>query len=208
MFGLRHKEERFYDLFSDSAGLVCKAAKVLEEIMVAPETLPDKMKELTEIEHQGDEVTAAIINRLNQTLITPMDREDIYTLAQSLDDIIDFLMGSAERMLLYKAGQPKPAARELTRLLVLCTDEIYVAFGLLRNMRGNSEQIINTASKLNQLESEGDKIYRQEVGRLFEEEKDPITVIKWKEILEHLETALDFCEDVGDLLKGAVLKYA
>ena len=208
MLGFRRKEEKFFDLFSESAVLVQKSAKVLEEIMQNPESLAEKMIELNEVEHAADDVTAMIIDRLNQTLITPMDREDIYTLAQSLDDIIDFVQGSAERMLLYRAGKPRPAAKELVRLLVLCTDEILRSFNLLRNLRGNRDLIIAAATRLNQLESEGDRVYRQEVGRLFEEEKDPITIIKWKEILEHLETALDFCEDVGDLLKGAVLKYA
>ncbi len=208
MFGLKPREEKFYDMFAESTKLVCKAARVLAEIMETPETLPAKLQDLIDIEHQADDVTTAIIDRINKNLITPMDREDIYTMAQGLDDIIDFVQGSAERMLLYRAGKPSGGAQELVRLLVQATDEIGVCYNLLRNLRGNREDILRAVSRLNQLESEGDKLYRQEVARLFEEEKDPIAVIKWKEILEHLEGALDLCEDVGDMLKGAVLKYA
>ena len=208
MFGLKPREEKFYDMFAESTQLVCKASRVLSEIMQAPETLPAKLTDLIDIEHQADDVTTAIIDRINKNLITPMDREDIYTMAQGLDDIIDFVQGSAERMLLYRAGKPSGGAQELVRLLVQATDEIGVCYNLLRNMRGNREDILRAVSRLNQLESEGDKLYRQEVARLFEEEKDPIVIIKWKEILEHLEGALDLCEDVGDMLKGAMLKYA
>ncbi len=208
MVALKRKEDRFYELFSQSATLVCTSTKVLHELMENPNDLPERIQELQAIEHQADDVTTTIIDRLNQTLITPMDREDIFTLAQSLDDIIDFVLGSAERMLLFKTGQPMPAAAELARLLMLCADHISASFSLLRNLRGNRDKIIGLAAKIGQLESEGDKTYRKEVARLFEQEQNAITIIKWKDILEHLETALDFCEDVADLLKGVVLKHA
>lgn len=204
---LKPREEKFFDLFNESADLVCKAAKILEGIMISPETLPDRMEELNKVEHEADDVTTSIIDRINKNLITPMDREDIYTIAQGLDDIIDVVQGSADRMQLYRAGQPSAGARELVRLTVVSTAEIRNCFALLRKMRSNREEILQSVTRINQLESEGDKVYRQEVARLFEEEKDPIAVIKWKEILEHLEESLDLCEDVGDLLKGAMLKY-
>lgn len=208
MFGKKRKEEQFFDLFTASTELVCKAARVLEEVMQQPSSLAEKTRNLIDIEHEADGITTSIIDSLNRTLITPMDREDIYTLAQSLDDIIDFVMGAADRMQLYRVSTPVPASHDLVKLLVQCTDEINKSFKLIRNVRGNREQILAAAARLNNLESEGDKVYRYAVARLFEEEKDPIVIIKWKEILERLETALDFCEDIGDLLKGAVLKYA
>jgi len=206
-FRLRPNEEKFYDLFEASAELVCKSAKILEEIMVSPESLPDRIEELTVVEHEADDVTSNIIDRINKNLITPMDREDIYAIAQGLDDIIDVVQGSADRMQLYRAGRPSGGARELVRLLAVSTGEIRKCFTLLRNMRGNKDDILQAVSRINQLESDGDKVYRQEVARLFEEEGNPIAVIKWKEILEHLEESLDLCEDMGDFLKGAMLKY-
>jgi uncharacterized protein len=208
LWGFKRREDRFYDLFAESTKLVCTAAQILGEIMDAPVTLPTRIQDLDEVEHQADIVTTSIIDHLNQTLITPMDREDIYTLAQSLDDIIDYVQGAAERMLLYKAGEPSKGSHEQVRLIIKATGVICSSFTMLKNMRGNRDDILKAATVLNQLESEGDKLYRLEVARLFDEEQNQIVIIKWKELLEHLETALDRCEDVGDLLKGMVLKYA
>jgi uncharacterized protein len=208
VFGIKPREEKFYELFEEATDLVCQGAASLKELMANHAIIGEKVAEINEIEHKADVVTAAIIDRLNQTLITPMDREDIYTLASVLDDIIDFIQGSVERMVLYKTGQPSKGAQELVRVLYESTLVIKTSFGYLRNIRSNKNRIIENACKISDLESQADKLYRQEVAHLFEEEKNPIEVIKWKEILEHLETAVDHCEDIGDLLKGVVLKYA
>ncbi|HWJ02879.1 MAG TPA: DUF47 family protein [Verrucomicrobiae bacterium] len=208
MFGLKPKEDRFFHLFEECTELLVQSTAVLNGVMEDYTTASAKMEQITELEHKADQVTAGIIDMLNQTMITPMDREDIYTLASQLDDIIDFIQGAIERMMLYKAGQPSKGAQELVRILSESAEVIHTCFVQLRNIRSNRDKIIDNSARINALESEADRVYRQEVAKLFQEEKNPIEVIKWKEILEHLETAVDHCEDVGDLIKGVVLKYA
>ena len=166
------------------------------------------MTQVSNLEHAADDVNDAIIDKLNQTFITPLDREDIYSMATLLDDGVDYLQGTVERMLLYRTGQPSPGAIELTRLLVDCTEELVKAFDLLKNIRGNQHKILDHTRKITVLESEGDRIYRQEVANLFTSCPDPIEIIKWKEVLEYLEDTLDHCEDIADLLRGVVMKYA
>ncbi len=208
MLGIKPREDKFYELFGQTTDLVCQGAAALTQVMADYTIIEDKLREMNDIEHKADNITSAIIDRLNQTLVTPMDREDIYTLAQVLDDIIDFIQGSVERMVLYKTGQPSRGAQELARVLYESSLLIKSSFDYLQNIRSNKNSIIENSCKINALESEADKLYRQEVAHLFEVEKNPIEVIKWKEILEHLETAVDHCEDIADLLKGVVLKYA
>lgn len=208
MFGLRPREEKFYELFQKTTDLLCHSASALKELMADETVIEEKLHEINVIEHHADEITTAIIDRLNQTLITPLDREDIYTLAKVLDDIIDYIQGAVERMELYKTGKPSRGAQELARILDECAGVLQVTFSYLRNLRVNKQNILENTMRINALESEADKVYRQEVAKLFEEETNPIEIIKWKEILEHLETAADHCEDAADLLKGVVLKYA
>lgn len=207
MFGIAPKEDKFYQYFEQSTEVVCAAARKLEEIMRQSSVSEEEAEQIHELEHQGDAITAAIIDRLNSTFITPLDREDIYTLAQVLDDIIDFAQGTVERMMLYGTGTTSLGARELAHTLVLAAEQIRIAFGGLNNIHAKKTVILLATEEIYRLESAGDKLYRQEVARLFKYEKDPIEIIKWKEILEHMETALDHCESIADLLKGVVLKY-
>lgn len=136
-----------------------------------------------------------------------MDREDIYKLAQVLDDIVDRAEGTVERMHLYRTGKPSLGTQELVHLLFMAAEQIQTAFSGLGNIHFQKTKIMAAAEEIYHLESAGDKLYRQEVARLFEFEKDPIEIIKWKEILEHIETTLDHCEAIADLLKSVVLKY-
>lgn len=208
MFRLKPKEEKFFELFSESARLVRQGAAALKEVMDDHTTLAAKTKYISDLEHEADDVNDAIIDRLNQTFLTPLDREDICSIATMLDDVVDFVEGTVERMVLYRTGQPTAGAAELARLLYDCTDELVKAFDLLKNIKGNQNKILDHTRKISVLESEGDRIYRQEVAKLFTSCPDPIEVIKWKEVLEHMEDALDHCEDIADLLRGVVMKYA
>jgi predicted phosphate transport protein (TIGR00153 family) len=208
MFGFKPKEDEFFKLFMESANIVYQGACLIDDVMRNYTQLDEKMQQISDIEHQADDVNDAIIDKLNQTFITPLDREDIYSLASMLDDVVDFLQGTIERMVLYRTGKPTEGAAELTRILVECTREILEAFTLLRNIRGNQHRILEHAHKICELESEGDTVYRREVALLFDSCPDPIQVIKWKEVLEHLEDATDFCENIADLLRGVVMKYA
>lgn len=208
MFSLKPKEDKFFELFSDSARLVQRGAYILKDVLNDYSTLAEKMEVISDLEHEADDLNDAIIDKLNQTFITPLDREDIYSLATMLDDVVDFLQGTMERMVLYRTGKPTAGAIELARLLADCTDELVKAFDLLKNIRGNQHKILDHTRKIVVLESEGDRIYRQEVAHLFTHCPDPIEIIKWKEVLEHLEGSLDQCESIADLVRGVVMKYA
>lgn len=207
MFGLSPKEDKFYQLFAQSTEIVSKTLKTLESIMQQDTVSAEDADRMHRFEHEADDITTQIVERLNSTFITPLDREDIYTLAQVLDDIVDFAEGTVERMLLYRTGKPSLGAQELVHLVCLATDQIQAAFCCLGNIHFKKSEILASTEEIYHLESAGDKLYRQEVARLFEHEKDPIEIIKWKEILEHIETTLDHCESIADLLKGVVLKY-
>jgi hypothetical protein len=185
-----------------------QGAIILKEVMDDYTKLSEKIVEISNLEHTADDLNDAIIDKLNQTFITPLDREDIYAMANMLDDVVDAVQGIMERMELYRTGKPTEGAAELARLIVACTEEIVKAFDYLRNIRGNQHKILEHASKIAVLESEGDRIYRKEVAHLFANCPDPVEIIKWKEVLEHLENALDHCEAIADLLRGVVLKYA
>lgn len=208
MFGFKPKEDEFFKLFIESSNVLRQGAYVLKEVMNDYTQLDKKMEHISNLEHQADDINDAIIDKLNQTFITPLDREDIYSFATTLDDVVDFLQGIMQRMVLYKAGKPTEGAAQLASLLVDCTEEMVLAFNLLTNMKRNQEKILEHTKKIGELESQGDNIYRREVALLFDTCPNPIEVIKWKEILEHMEEALDHCERIGDLLRGVVMKYA
>ena len=208
MFSLKPKEDEFFKLFVESSQLLRDGALTLKRVTEDPTQLSESMRQIYELEHQADEVNDAILDRLNQTFITPLDREDIYALANMLDSGVDFIHGIIERMTLYGVTTHKAGAEELGRLLAECTEEIASASALLGNIKKNQEKILSHVRMISVLESEGDRFYRQEVARLFECTSDPIEVIKWKDILEYLENTLDHCEDVADMIRGVVMKYA
>jgi len=208
MFNFKHKDTDFFDLFVDSAEYFYKGALLMNEVMLDYSKAEAKMDEIINLEHEADEINDKIIDKLNQTFITPIDREDIFALANGLDDGVDFLQGTLQRMVMYRTGQSKEGAIALSRLLIECTEELIKAFTLLKNIRSNQHQILECTRKIGKLESEGDRLYRKEVAYLFEYIKDPIEIIKWKEILEYLENTLDHCEDVSDMIRGVVMKYA
>jgi len=202
------KEDDFYQLLKISANLVSQSSELLHYTVANPSSVMDKLAELNEIEHQADDVTKRIIYKLHKTLVTPMDREDIYLLATTLDDIVDFIQGALERMIMYKATNPLHGVQELIGLLDDCVKIIKKSVDDLSDIKGKIKNLLENTDKISSLESEGDRLYRLEVGKLFEEETNPIEIIKWKEILEHMEDALDRCEDLSNLIKGVVLKYA
>ena len=161
-----------------------------------------KIAELRRIERTGDEMTHNVFTKLNQTFITPFDREDIHQLASSLDDVLDFLNAAGARIIMYRITNPPPAALELSRLILLQAQELHRALPLLQK----NGDILTHCVEINRLENEADVISRAAIGRLFDEERDPITLIKIKELLEFLETATDKAEDVANVLETVVLK--
>jgi predicted phosphate transport protein (TIGR00153 family) len=173
--------------------------------MLAPEQpLWDKADEIKEVERKCDFLTHEIIQRLHRTFVTPLDREDIHGLARSLDDVMDAIDACAAIVRLYQIRIVRPDARELTRIIVASTEQLVKALKALERRKGVAEPAV----EINRLENEADRAHQLSVRRLFEEERDPIQIIKWKEILDFLEDATDRCEDVANVLEGVVAKHA
>ena len=208
MFNFQHKNTEFFDHFVESAKCFYRGALMLDEVMLDYTQAADKMKSIIDLEHEADAINDQIIDELNQTFITPIDREDIFALANGLDDGVDYLQTTLQRLVIYRTGQAKAGVVSMTKLLLGSTEEIIRAFELLKDIKKNRELILECTHKIGKLESEGDRVYRQEIAFLFDNVKDPIELIKWKDILEYLEDTLDHCEDVSDMIRGVVMKYA
>ena len=210
MFDLKPKKKsnEFFVLFEESAEYFYQATLLLDEVMMDHRKADIKVKEINDLEHRADKVNDAIIDKLNQTFITPIDREDIYAIANGLDDGVDQLQGMLQCIVIYHTGEAREGALRLTKLLIESTAEIKRAAALLNAISKNQAELLAITSKIDKLESEGDHVFRGELAYLFEYVKDPIELIKWKDLLEGLEDTLDHCERMADLLKGVVMKYA
>ena len=163
------------------------------------------MQQLKDIEHRGDDMTHNILTKLNQTFITPFDREDIYRLASSLDDVLDFIYAAGVRLIMYKITSVPPAASLLAGIVVKQADQLTDALARLGKKHDN---VLENCVEINRLENEADGVARAAIAVLFEKEKDPISLIKLKELYEVLETATDKAEDAANVLEGVVLKSA
>ena len=203
-FRLIPKEERFFDDFVAMAEQIRRGAALLQEMLVPEQPLWDKADEIKEVEHKCDFIAHEVIQRLHKTFVTPLDREDIHSLARSLDDVIDAIDDSAAVLRLYQIPKVRPDARDLARIIVACTEQVLSAMKAL----GKKQGVSGCAVEINRLENEADRAHQIALRRLFEEERDPIAIIKWKEILDFLEAATDRCEDVANVLEGVVVKHA
>jgi predicted phosphate transport protein (TIGR00153 family) len=201
------KEEKFYELFEDSAQNTVKAAKVLNELVDKWEHIEQRVEEIKELEHIGDTITHEIMARLHRTFVTPFDREDIALLAKSLDDIIDFIESASNDMLIYKVESPGRRVKELADVIIEATCEVERAVLDLRH-KAKLKQILERCVEINRLENMADVVYRSALAELFEDSTDMAHVIKWREIYEHMESATDRCEDVANVIEGVALKHA
>jgi uncharacterized protein len=207
-FSLIPREQKFFDLFEQSAQTGIKAATCLKKLVAAWENVEKTVADITEYEHQGDTITHQIMYQLNRTFVTPFDREDIALLAHSLDDITDLIHAAADTMLLYKVKTPPKGARDLADIIVQITTEVGRAMPQLRRNKVQTQEILSFCVEINRLENLADKIYRSALTELFEDTSDIAGVIKWREIYEQMENATDRCEDVADVLEGVALKHA
>lgn len=196
------KETKFFDLFAELSTSLSAGAILLRNILEDPRDVKNRVDRMQEIEHEGDRATHAIIAKLNQTFITPFDREDIHRLASSLDDVLDFVNAAALRLVMYKIAQPGPAAAELAGIIVLQAEELAKGVSLLEKNNG----VIKHCDEVNRLEDDADNVSRKAIAELFESEKDPIQLIKMKELYEVLEYATDKAEDAANVLEAIVLK--
>jgi uncharacterized protein len=196
------RDAKFFEMFAEQANNLTAGARLLMEILEDYSHLEVRVAKLKDIEHKGDEMTHALITKLNQTFITPFDREDIHRLASSLDDVLDLIDAAGERLVVYKITAPPPAAGELAGLIVRQCEILAKAITMLEKNKGMIEHLV----EINRLENEADAVARKAIGQLFEAEKDPISLIKLKELYEVLERATDRAEDAANVLETVVLK--
>jgi predicted phosphate transport protein (TIGR00153 family) len=202
-FKLIPREERFFDDFIALAEEIRTGARTLKQMLAGAAPDMAKTDTIKEIEHACDRTTRAIIDRLNRTFVTPLDREDIHALASHLDDVIDAIDATAAVIRLYKIQTVRHGARRLVEIVVESMDRIVQALAALERRSG----VLELAAQIKQLEHEADRCHQDAIVDLFDTERDPITVIKWKEIFDFLEAATDRCEDVANLLEGVVVKH-
>jgi uncharacterized protein len=197
------RDRAYFELFEEAGRNAVHAADLLERLLV---NFPDSRElagEILECEHEGDRITHEIIDRLNHTFVTPIDREDILALASALDDIVDYTEEVADYLGLYRIEAPMDQAISLAHVLSLACQEIGKAIPLLRGFK--AELSAHTV-EVNRLENEGDRITREAVASLFDARIDPMVVIRWKDLFERLEAAIDSTEHVADILYGIVIK--
>ncbi len=205
MFRILPRETVFFDLFEKAAANALAGAKTLVDMLEDFVDLDAWVKKVKDIEHAGDDITHEMIDRLNSTFITPIDREDIHELACRLDDIVDLIDTAANRIQLYKIASPRDEAKQLAKCLLHATGIIVEMMPMMRNMK-NADAVRQRCRDVHTQENEGDRIERYALAALFECPEDAIYVIKWKNIIEDLEAATDRCEDVANVIEGIVLR--
>ena len=200
-------DEKFYDCFESAVKKVVEGSVQLAELIEDFRDVPLRAQQIKDTEHEGDVVTHNTIEMLNRTFITPLDREDIHRLITSLDDVLDYIEACSARLNLFKIGKTTDEARLLVGILVKSAKEVEKAVFQLRRLK-DGDSLMKNCVEINRLENEGDFVGRTAVAKLFEGEPNPLEVIKWNEIYDTLENAIDRCEDVANVLEGIVLKNA
>jgi predicted phosphate transport protein (TIGR00153 family) len=197
------RDREFFDLFEEAGGNIARAADLLDRMLRAfPDKGDDLARDILICEQDGDRITHDIIRRLNETFVTPIDREDIYELAAALDDIVDYTEEVADYLILYKIEAPMEQAQRLAHVLLQCARQIAEAMPRMRGFKDLSHYTV----EINRLENDGDRIVREAIASLFDNGIDPMVVIRWKDIYERLEAAIDATERVANILEGIVIK--
>lgn len=201
------REQNFYELFDEIAAALVEAAERLLDLCSDYRDVPDKARVLREMEKRIDDATDGIRHRLNISFVTPIEREDIHALASAMDDVLDYIEASADRMLLYDVKSPREEAIELAQSIVDATKQLKIAMDALPDFR-NNVGILKACVEINRIEDQADKVYRSALSRLFKEDTKPLEIAKWQEIFHRLEMATDRCEDVANVLEGILVKNA
>jgi len=202
MFRLIPKDNSFFEMFSQMSDNLIAGARALVDLFEHYEDIEKKIDDIRRMERAGDGLTHAVLTKLNQSFITPFDREDIHQLASKIDDVLDFIYASATRIVMYRITDPPAAAGEMAKIILMQSQELQKAVSLLQK-NGN---ILSHCVEINRLENEADMVCQHSIAKLFENERDPINLIKIKELLEFLERATDKAEDVANVLETVVLK--
>jgi uncharacterized protein len=198
------REESFYDLFEKAAANLSEGARLMSKLLTDFHDPESSHAEISQREHEGDEITHQIIRALNTTFVTPFDREDIHRLASGLDDVMDAIEAVADMLVLHRIEQVLPEMRQQAEVLSKAADEVQQAMAELRGFAGLDRHWV----EINRLENEGDRVYRKTVANLFSGEYKAMDVLKWKDLVDQLEAAIDGCEDVANTLESIVLKHA
>jgi uncharacterized protein len=200
------REEKFFDLFEELADKIEEGGMLFRDMLANYQLSDPKLVQLKELEHEADIITHRTYEKMHKTFLTPLDREDIYMLVNRMDSILDMIEASAIRMSLYKVKAPTQSIIDQVKVLNEAIIKVKMIIHGLRDMK-NAQMILAACVEINTLENEGDYILRTAMANLFEHEKDAIELIKWKEIFERIEEAIDVCEDVSNIVEGIVLKH-
>lgn len=207
MIGVKKKENEFYLLLEEFSGKIVKAGEAFYDLVSNYEDIENKVADVKTLETECDMQAHKILTALNASFITPFDREDIYSITKEMDDIVDSIEEVANRFIVFDVKKLKPESFAMATYIMQAIRELEVMFKHLPEAQKNSivrEQII----EVNRIENDGDILYRDALKKLFREEKDPIELIKWKHLYEQLETSLDSCENVANIVEGVIMKYA
>jgi uncharacterized protein len=201
------REKKFFVLFEQSAQNAAKISQQLKDMVYIWENVKERVKIIGDLEHQGDAITHQIFEQLHRSVITPFDREDITLLAHSLDDVADFVHSAADAMLLYKVDCPTRRVKELAEIAVQAVAEVEKAVSEMHDRAGRN-RLLKRCIEINRLENMGDTVYRSAMAELFDDAADMAGLIKWREIYSHMESVIDRCEDIANILEGVSIKYA
>lgn len=209
MFNFNSKEDKFYTKFSEQANNVVKGAKVLKSFLEENNNSKIYAQEIQNLEHEGDKIVHDIIKELNDSFVTPIDREDIYDITKRMDDIIDNIESILHRFIMFNIDESTKESKVFADFLIKATDEIVSLLGLLNNMNKNLKEISDRIIAVNRIENEADVFFRQVVGELFRQENpNALEVVKWKDVYQMFENAIDACEAVVNIIGGVVMKNA
>ncbi|HET7789145.1 MAG TPA: DUF47 family protein [Myxococcales bacterium] len=204
---LMPRSDEFFDDFDAQADATVRGARLLCSLLADFRDVERKVAEIKSVEHQGDEIAHRAFERLHKQFITPFDRAEIHRLLGRIDDVLDLTDATAERLLLYEVGIVPQAAKDLAKLLVPCTEKLQEAVRALREIK-NPAQILKACRDIKTFESEADALGRAAIAALFKSGADALSIIKWKEVYDLMETATDRCEDVANVIEGVVLEHA
>jgi predicted phosphate transport protein (TIGR00153 family) len=205
---LMPKSDDFFSDFEAQAAAVVEGAVLLKALLDDFTNVPAKCQAIKDVEHRADDITHRAFERLHTQFITPFDRSEIHRILSRIDDVLDLADAAAERLGLYDMDSIIPEARELAAVLVEQTRKMEEAVKGLRNMKKDPQTILAACQEMNKLENQADTITRKTMAKLFKRGNDPLTVMKWKEIIDLLEDATDRAEDVANVIEGIVLEHA
>jgi predicted phosphate transport protein (TIGR00153 family) len=207
-FRLKPRDEKFFDFFNQLSESILEATEILKLFFENPQDPSQTLDMIKEVEERGDQILSTVMNQINSSFVTPFDREDILLLTRELNNVLDHIQGTMEKVIIYKAGKPKDVnVLKMVYVLQAAAEEIKTSVDKLPQIRSKHQEIIESCEAIRSYEQEGDYLYRAGIALLFENTENVVEIIKWKEIYEHLETTLDYCENVSNILKGVAVKY-